>query len=229
MVLASCTGGPRSLAEGTCPAAFAPAVTARIEPGAVVRNDLKMAEMRRDAVRVLQASGNLAAPSAPLKHYFGQSFTRTRLDARLVTEAFTLADGRSCVVPQRVDLVLRFTQREVRVATETHDDACLREEVEQHEMRHVALDDEMIAAFGPVLQARARLLAATLRGAEGINAADAKARLAANLRTAVRGIYDEFEASRHWRHLTEIDTPEEYARVKTICDGRARRLVSDVS
>jgi hypothetical protein len=224
-LLAGCAGVPPA---PSCPAEAAPLVTARIEPGEVVRRDIGMAEMRADAARVLEAgaSGALATRDPLLRHYFGQSFTQTRLDARLVAAEVELAGGRSCAVPQRIDLVLRFVRREMRIATETHADACVEHEVETHELRHVALDDAVIATSRPLLEARARELARGLLPAAAGSFEEAKARLSERLRGGVRAIYEEFEGARHRRHRDEIDTEAEYARVKTMCDGRAPALIA---
>jgi hypothetical protein len=225
-LLAACTGA-RTPAP-SCPAAAAPLVTARIDPGEVVRRDVSMAEMRADAARVLQAVApdGVATRDPLLRYYFGQSLTNTRLDARLAAAEVELADGGSCAVPQRIDLVLRFVRREMRIASETRADPCVEQEVEAHERRHVALDDAMIAAFRPVLEARVRALAHALPPAEAGSFEEAKARLSDRLRNGVRAIYDEFEEMRHRRHRDEIDTEAEYARVKTMCGGRAPALVA---
>jgi len=219
--LSACTAAPQEALS--CPAA-APVVTARIEPGKVVRRDLGMAEMREDAARLLEQAG-LVRPA--LRHYFGQSLTKTRLDARLTTEEAALPDGTVCAVPERIDVVLRFVRRELRVASETRGDACLEREVEAHEQRHVALDDAMIADFRPVLEKRVRELGHTLAPAFAPDAEAAKAELSRRLRAEVRRIYDGFEAMRLRRHRAEIDTPAEYARVTTICEGRANALAAE--
>jgi hypothetical protein len=227
-LLAACAGARPSPELAEACAAGAPIVTARIEPGEVVRQDITMAAMREDAARVLQAAapGGLAAANPRLRHYFGQSLTRTRLDARLTAEDVALADGRGCAVPRRIDVVLRFVQREMRVAAETHGDACLVREVETHELRHVALDNDMIETFRPMLERRVREFARTLVPTASDSFGEAKTQLATRLRSEVRHVYEEFEGMRHRRHREEIDTPEEYARVMTMCDGRAHALVA---
>lgn len=206
----------------SCPTAV-PVVTARIEPGEVLRRDLGMAEMREEAVRLLEPGG-LVRPA--LRRYVGQSLTKTRLDARLTTSESVLPDGSVCAVPQRIDVVLRFVRRELRVASEARGDACLEREVETHEQRHVALDDAMIADFRPVLEQRVGELGRNLAPALALDAEAAKAELSRRLRAEVRQIYDGFEAMRLRRHRAEIDTPAEYARVTTICEGRVNGLTA---
>ena len=129
-------------------------------------------------------------------------------------------------MPQRIDLVLRFVHREMRIASETHADPCIEHEVAAHELRHVALDDAMIAEFRPLLEARVREFGRALLPAAAGSFEEAKARLSDRLRSGVRAIYEEFEGTRHRRHRDEIDTEAEYARVKTMCGGRAPALVA---
>jgi hypothetical protein len=226
-LLGACAAVPAPHGLADACAADAPLAAARIDPGEVVRRDITMAAMREDAVRVLAAAApdGLTAGSPRPRHYFGQSLTKTRLDARLTAEDVALADGGSCAVPQRMEVVLRFVQRELRVAEEAHGDLCLMREVETHERRHVALDDEMIESFRPVLEARVRAFADTLVPVAAGSFHEAKKRLSEQLLRHVRVLYDEFESLRHRRHHDEIDTPEEYARVRTMCDGRAHALV----
>jgi hypothetical protein len=227
-LLGGCAGvaAPHALAEACV--ADAPVVTARIEPGEVVRQDITMAAMREDAARVLEAAspGALMASPPRRRHYFGQSLTRTRLDARLTAEDVALADGTSCAAPQRIDVVLSFVQREMRVAAEAQGDACIMHEVETHERRHVALDDALIEAFRPVLEARVGAFARALQPVASPTFHEAKLQLADQLRDHVRVLYDEFESLRQRRHRDEIDTPEEYARVATMCEGRAHALAA---
>jgi hypothetical protein len=231
LLFAACAGRPDPLAAASCPTETVPVATAWIDPGEVVRNDIGMEAMRQEAERVVAAaaSADLAIRNRVLRHYFGQSLTRTRLDARLVAVEIPLAAGGSCAVPHRLDLVLRFVRREIRVATETHADACLRREVEAHELRHVALDDAMIDEFRPLLVADAHRLAHALRPVPGASYAEAKARLSARLRAETGLLYEAFEATRHHRHQAEIDTPQEYARVRLVCGDRDRWLAAQPS
>jgi hypothetical protein len=184
-----------------------------------VRDDaLGVDALKADAIKVV---GRQAV--APSHTFLGQTATRTKLDLRLISESIEKAEG-ACAVPRRVEVTLRYAERQVRVAREVGVDACLHREVEEHEMRHVALDDRILKEFVPVLSQRAAALAARLGPAYASRPAEARARLNESALDWLRETTDEFETIRRERHRTEIDTPEEYARVRAACNGKAREL-----
>jgi hypothetical protein len=215
---ACASNGQPEIAQ-TCAGAPPPRWTVRIDPGTVTREDaLGVDALKADAIKVI---GRQAVASSHT--FLGQTATRTKVDLRLVSETLEKADG-VCAVPRRLEVTLRYAERQVRVAREVGVDACLHREVEEHELRHVALDDRVIKEYEPHLKQRVAALAARLEPGYALRPAEARAKLNESARDWLRETTDEFETIRRQRHRAEIDTPEEYARVKSVCNGKAREL-----
>jgi hypothetical protein len=219
LLLGACgSNGQPELAQ-TCAGAPPPRWSVRVDAGTVTREDgMGVEALKADAVKVV---GRQAA--APSHTFLGQTATRTKVDLRLVSEILEKSDG-VCAVPRRLEVTLRYSERQVRVAREVGVDACLHREVEEHELRHVALDDRIIKEYEPQLKERIAALAARLEPGYALRPAEARAKLNDSARDWLRETTDEFETIRRQRHRAEIDTPEEYARVKSVCNGKAREL-----
>jgi hypothetical protein len=134
-----------------------------------------------------------------------------------------LTDG-VCNDPVRVTYRLAYARRVVHVAREFDHEPCLHGEILAHEMRHVALDDKLLA------EKRAELLAelpARLDGVRGIwgkDAAEANRRLLVLLQDAGEAMMAEIKALRIVEHARQIDTPEEQLRMGRVCNGRIREM-----
>jgi hypothetical protein len=134
-----------------------------------------------------------------------------------------LGDG-VCIDPVRVTYHLAYAKRVVHVAREFDHEPCLHGEILAHEMRHVALDDQLLT------EKRAELLAelpARLDGVSGVwgkDAAEANRRLLSRLQDAGEAMMAELKALRTAEHAHQIDTPEEQLRIGQVCNGRAREL-----
>jgi hypothetical protein len=132
--------------------------------------------------------------------------------------------GGVCIDPVRVTYRLAYAKRVVHVAREFDHEPCLHGEILAHEMRHVALDDQLLT------EKRSELLAelpARLDGASGIwgkDAAEANRLLLSRLRDAGEAMVAELKALRMAEHARQIDTPEEQLRMGRVCNGRVREL-----
>ncbi len=219
LAVGACASGGLPEIGQICAGAPPPRWTVSIDPGIVTREDAMGVEaLKADAIKVI---GRQAV--APSHTFLGQTATRTKVDLRLVSETLETSD-RVCAVPRRLEVTLRYSERQVRVAREVGVDACLHREVEEHELRHVALDDKIIEEYEPQLRERVAAFAVALEPGYGQRPAEARAKLNESAREWLRETTDEFETIRRERHRTEIDTPEEYARVRSVCNGKAREL-----
>lgn len=130
---------------------------------------------------------------------------------------YVMASGEAgvCIRTRQVRLDLRHVEHHVMIANEIPPRGCLFEEVLKHEMRHVAVNRETLAAFAPRVRAAV---------AEWSDAAAARAETAAravqHLRRAIaaaaRPELDALNAERVARHA-RIDTREEYRRLSASC------------
>jgi hypothetical protein len=216
LAAAGCASRPAS--DRVCEAEDRPAWSVATDGGVVrTSNESSHVLLRSDAVLL----GNRFASGAV---HLGQSNVEARVNASVAFEDVTDASGAPCVRVQRIAVVLRYARRDVRIAREAAADACLRREVEAHELRHVELDDRLLREFGATMKDRVALLAEELSPVAGPIWSTGRAALLAKVVTATDRLSQEFSALRRKRHRAEIDTPEEYRRARTMCDGRAQQI-----
>lgn len=129
--------------------------------------------------------------------------------------------GRSCIRPS-LEMTLRYVPVVVYVAREFAHDRCSREFILEHERRHVAVHSRRLGIVAAELE---RDLRAEFAGTTWIGES---AELRRRLNQAVRGIWIP-RAEKALKDVraehAAIDSPDEYARAKTACDGRIFRML----
>lgn len=130
--------------------------------------------------------------------------------------------GRSCIRPT-LKMTLRYDPVTVFIGREFVDDACAYGFIFQHEMRHVAVHVRKLREVSERLQ---RDLSGHLAGKLHYGTRSA-------LEKRLRAEIDQVWMPRAERDLKDvrrehqtIDSPEEYARAKTVCDGSIARYLS---
>lgn len=216
MLLAALGGCAAGVPTATqCDAGIRPTWIAGTSAGEVAWNDSHTrAELDQQALAVNAAVGARGA-------HLGQSVARVRAEAVLKLERRMDALGRPCVAVRAVDVALRLTRREVRVAAEIKPQSCLRREVEAHEQRHVDLDEEILRAYVPALRDHVARMAAQLRPVSASSWSEAQGLVEQQVRDAGLRLENDFLEGRRRRHLAEIDTPDEYARIAAACEPGA--------
>lgn len=147
-----------------------------------------------------------------------------RVDARWRFEGIRdSATGQSCFRPS-VEMTLRYDPVIVYIGREFAIDDCAREFIHAHEMRHVVVHERRLAATGAMLQ---KELQERMSGQVHVGS---RASFETQLSEDMRGYW----VPRAERELKEvraehdaIDTPEEYARSSTACEGRIGRMLRD--
>jgi hypothetical protein len=216
LAAAGCASRPAS--DRICAADDRPAWSVATDAGVVRTSDeFSHVLLRSDAV----LAGNRFASGAV---HLGQSNVEARVAASVAFEDMTDASGAPCVRVQRLAVVLRYARRDVRIAREAAADECLRREIEAHEQRHVELDDRLLKEFGATMKDRVAQLAAELSPVAGPVWSTGRAALLERVGAATEQLSRDFSKLRHKRHRAEIDTPEEYRRARTMCDGRAQQI-----
>jgi hypothetical protein len=129
-----------------------------------------------------------------------------------------------CGVIKQIRLRLGFDEIVIHIAREVTDDRCLYDQVRQHEERHVQVDREVLAQYGPriAINIRAQILApGPMRGANP-DAVGLEIQRRVEAALAV-----EFNAFMHEmrRRQQFVDRPAEYRRLSEACNGAARRLI----
>lgn len=219
LLLASCAGEPQPGAApdagGPCPRGAPPIIrvsAARSEPA---RDDsLSLAQLSHlDEA----AFGHVALGATESK--FGISTLSTETTAPSLGAGF-------CAHLTRMDVTLRLSDRTIHVAREFYDEACVRDEVLAHELRHVRLDDRLLQEG--IGRAEAELAAALNGGAAAWGATPhaAEEALKARLAAVTGTVSAQFTLRRRLAHAEEIDTPAESRRAQEICGGRVSRLLA---
>ncbi|MGH7033173.1 MAG: hypothetical protein ACREFL_05540 [Stellaceae bacterium] len=133
--------------------------------------------------------------------------------------------GGDCAYPQAVAISMTLAQRVIHVAREfSGTEPCVYREVLDHERRHVALDDRLLAAEKTALASTLPTRLADLDGVWGKNAAAARSALSTRLQADVQILQDDIEAKRHAAHAAQIDTFDERHRLANACGGRLKQL-----
>jgi hypothetical protein len=182
-------------------------IEVRQKPLSVVRND----DLPYRALTQL-------AEDNPVTHRtLGLTKTEFRQTAQIEINGLSdSAGGRACSRPQ-IRLELTMTPVTVYTAREFRDNACARDVVLDHEMKHVAVLEEHMADTARELEEEIpRLFAQRIILARDAAAGEAQ------VKQVVQDFLTEFTA-RNGRELkgrqAAVDTAEEYARVSGACGG----------
>jgi len=145
-----------------------------------------------------------------------------RVEARWGFAGFTdRRSGRTCVRPS-LQMTLRYEPVVVFVGREFLDDTCAYEFIRAHEERHVEVH---VRKLDEVARQMQQELHARLAGVTHVGTRDDLER---QLKAEVRDEWiPKAEAALQdvKREHAAIDTPEEYARSRTVCDGRIGRYL----
>ena len=210
--------------------------------------DSRDAELARDRAAcargsppVYSVSLFLPEPKVDDTLTIAQIAERSRVDYRYLTLGATIGKlvvvgvarprvsegvtGGDCAYPQAVAISMTLAQRVIHVAREFRGtEPCVYREVLGHERRHVALDDQLLAAEKTALPTALPARLADLDGVWGKDAAAARGALSARLQADVQTLQDDIEAKRHAAHAAQIDTFDERHRLANACGGRLKQL-----
>jgi hypothetical protein len=130
----------------------------------------------------------------------------------------------ACVRLERVELRVSMPSRTIYVLRERRPGTCEHNAVLEHERKHQAVDDAVVAEHLPRLQ-RLMQAAAQRVSAQRVRAGQEKAaqqRLDSELKAALNQGAKALEQDRAARQQA-VDTPQEYARVAALCDPLRNR------
>ena len=183
---------------------------------------------RDDALTVAQLTrlpGRSPGPVGTTSgHVLGLTQARYGEQSQVSALFKAMGDGTYCSAPRAVTVTFGFQKRTVHVAREIPAESCLHGEVLAHEMRHVAVDEELLREFMPQIRSRLEEVVARLEPVRSRSQAQAMAAIRRPLESAMRGIMRDFGRERD-RRQARIDTVEEYERVSRVCNGEARNYL----
>lgn len=195
-----------------------PSITVRPLP--TVQPQLNTGVAMRDIKSL--ASGETALGS----HEVSVGLTVSSLGMNSSFEVKTEGRGRNlCSQISRLALEIGFKDTVVYIANELPVGSCGYETVLEHEFRHVATDQRVLAAYLPQLSI---LIGNALRqiGPLPTNAPD---EAEAQLKQLVNDYLNRLSAnlaSIREREQQYVDTPEEYRRISLSCSGEVQRLAT---
>ena len=161
----------------------------------------------------------LAAQRMGSTSYVG-GLTNGSIASNMSTQLQTLTspDGTACMWISDITITLHY-QPVVYVSREFVQGSCYHDAVLEHEHKHVAMDESILASFAPELQ-QAIQAAAQTDGHRGPMAAaqlqNASRDLQNIMEVKLNAEMDKLSANRE-THQMMIDTPQEYARVQSLC------------
>ena len=218
VILAGCASAPS--VQRAPKVSFETECAQRLPPGKVsvqtvpVRPTLDESRSYQDLTRMAGEDGR--------RWVLGLTKPTLRVEARWGFAGFTEhRTGRTCVRPS-LQMTLRYEPVVVYVGREFLDDACAYEFIRAHEERHV---DVHVRKLDEVAKRLQQDLHARLAGVTHVGTRD---ELERQLKAEVKNDWiPKAEAALQdvKREHAAIDTPEEYARSRSVCDGRISRYL----
>jgi len=163
----------------------------------------------------------LAASRAGSTAYVG-GLTNGVIASNMSTQLQTLtsSDGVACIWVGQINITLRY-QPTVYISREFVPGSCYHTAVINHEAKHVATDQALLADFGPQLQQgiQAEVAQIGLRGPMPTAQLEAVSRDLQNvMEKRLNILMNQFSTLRETRQM-QIDTPQEYAHVQRLCQN----------
>ena len=220
--LAFSTPAAAQTGAASCPA-FAPARVAL---------DMQVVPLRTD---YSQSIGQLARkPGRPPvtgrtanAHTLGLTASQYNQQWQVSIVTASLGQGRYCGAAQILTVTFGYDQRTVYVARELPQGSCIHAEVLAHEMRHVAVDEQLLREYVPALKRRLEDVVARLGPAQGRSERQVASAIEQPIKAAMRQLIDEFGRERSARQA-RVDTPAEYERISRSCNGEVSRYIGRV-
>ncbi|MDQ2104394.1 hypothetical protein [Azospirillum isscasi] len=200
-------------------------------PGRVVL-DVQVAPLRTDysqSIRQLaQKPGRRpTAGRTANAHIMGLAAIQYNQQWQVGVVTASLGQGRYCGAAQTLTVTFGYDERTVYVARELPQGSCIHGEVLAHEMRHVAVDEQLLREYVPALKRRLEDVVARARPVQGRSERQVMAAIEQPIRAAMRQLIEEFGRERNARQA-RVDTPAEYDRIGRSCNGEINRYIGGV-
>lgn len=117
-----------------------------------------------------------------------------------------------------------YQERMVLVARELPRQSCIHGEVLAHEMKHVAVDDALLAEYADIIRRRMESFVAGLGPTVTRSQNHAMTVMRGQLDRELAALHRDFTRERDRRQM-QIDTLEEYRRVSESCNGEVQKYL----
>lgn len=176
------------------------------------------------ALQALPRTGTAAAPG--IGHLLGLTSARAAGSFDVEYDAPAGASGGTvCGAARQVKLQLGFDEVVIHIAREATGDRCLYAEIYAHESRHVQVDRDMLAQYGPWFEARLRAAVIAIGAVRGSSLDAVSDVIQQRIQVAFNDAFGLFQQEIDRRQRL-IDSPEEYRRMSLVCDAAGGRLVT---
>jgi hypothetical protein len=191
---------------------------ARVQINATISRERVDADMSLQQLREA-AEGHHPGPIVGM--YVGSLRYGVEIDDTVQEEG----SDRFCATPKYVTLTIQL-DRDIHIPREFSGDPCLVALARDHEAKHADADTKALDRSRPLLLSAIRAAVDHDTVAPGGSRAEALDGLTAAIQTAVEHTLDDMAIER--RSLdAAVDSPAELERLKTGCDGRAGRWMSN--
>jgi len=148
-----------------------------------------------------------------------------KLDSRFqVSISINPADRMACAQIAGFDLNVGFEDTVVYLAKELPYRSCSYLAVLEHEMKHVRTDKAFVATYAPYLPDTLRRAIREIGTVRASSSETAEKRLTASIDSVMADIGSDFSHRRQAMQI-QIDTPEEYARLGSSCNGELSETI----
>lgn len=159
-----------------------------------------------------------AGPVAAARHYplLGMAVQGFGIVTAVEANPIVSSDGRVCPVLKAVEIRIGWVDRTIFIATEVTSAECLHAQTLEHQLRHVRLEDEALAAFMPGFTQELRGAVAQLSVEPQRDAARADRQVRDAVDAIVGGLLGPLENERRWRREI-VESREELDRMRQAC------------
>ncbi|WP_448203262.1 hypothetical protein [Azospirillum sp. sgz302134] len=194
-----------------------------------VKVEFQVAQLKRDYGRSLaqlaSMPGRAPGPAgASGGHILGLAHARYGEQSQLGALVQPMGDGTYCGGANALTVTFGFQERIIYVARELPQGSCIHREVLNHEMKHIAVDEQLLREFGPTIKHRLEGVLAQTRPVRARSKDQAMNVLRQPVDAALRQMMAEFGKERD-RRQAQVDTVAEYERVSRSCDGEINRYI----
>jgi hypothetical protein len=194
-----------------------------------VKIEFQVAQLRRDYGRsfsqLASMPGRAPGPAgASNGHILGLALAKFGENSQLGALVQPMGDGTYCGGANVLTVTFGFQERTIYVARELPQGTCIHNEVLNHEMRHIAVDEQLLRDFGPTIKNRLEATLAQVKPVRARSKDQAMRALRQPVDAALRQLMQEFGRERE-RRQAPVDTVAEYERVSRSCNGEINRYI----
>lgn len=157
----------------------------------------------------------------------GLTASTQQLNTSFEVSTQTMPNGIVCAQITSLEVTYGFTDTVVYIAHEFERGSCGYQEVLEHELRHVSVDQAIMDEYLPQLQTMVEGIVDNLGPTKVRSVEEANNYYETSLNRQMNQLNASLAAT-HGQKQAQVDTPEEYRRISKVCDGEIAHLVGEV-